>query len=109
MARGVNTINKGRNRKKVGADHLGMICVILVAAILLGWLMLESHDMEIRLQSYVARAASLEESIEEEKARTEQIDELRAYMKTDAYAEDVARDRLGLVKENEIIFVEAEN
>ena len=103
----MKTINKGK--KKAGTDYVGMFCVILVAAILLGWLMMQSHDMEIRLQSYEARAAALTESIEEEKARTEQIDEMRAYMKTDAYAENVARDRLGLVKENEIIFVEAEN
>ena len=33
-----------------------------------------------------------------------QIEEKAAYQKTDAYIEDLARDKLGLVHENEIIF-----
>lgn len=86
-----------------------MIGVMFVASILLGGLIYESHDLASRLAAYEARTEVLNNSIEEEKARTEQIDELRRYMKTDAYAEDVARDRLGLVKENEIIFIEEEN
>lgn len=102
-------INKSNGKKKAGADYLGMVCVVLIAAILLGWLVFQSHELELRLQTYEARAVAVEEAIEEQKARTEQIDQLRAYMKTDAYAEDVARDKLGLVKENEIIFVEEEN
>ena len=32
------------------------------------------------------------------------IEEKAAYQKTDAYIEDLARDKLGLVHENEIIF-----
>ncbi|MBQ7370488.1 MAG: septum formation initiator family protein [Blautia sp.] len=107
--RGLETANKGKRKKSIGANHLGMVGVIFVASILLGGLIYESHDLASRLSAYEARAAALDEAIEEEKARTEQIDELKRYMKTDAYAEDVARDRLGLVKENEIIFVEEEN
>ncbi len=43
----------------------------------------------------------------EEQARTEEIKELKEYMQTDEYAEQAAREKLGLVKENEIIFQEA--
>ena len=83
-----------------------MISVIFVAAILLGALVMESHSLTSRLSVYETRANALTEAIEDEHARTEQIDELRRYMKTDAYAEEVARYRLGLVKENEILFEE---
>ena len=105
----MKTANKGKRKKNIGTNHLGMMCVIFVAAVLLGFLVWESHDLTSRLDVYEARAAALDEAIEEEQARTGQIDELKEYMKTDAYAEDVARDKLGLVKENEIIFVEEGN
>ena len=44
--------------------------------------------------------------IAEEKERTAEIDSLKTYMKTDAYAEEVAREKLGLVKPDEIVFEE---
>ena len=33
---------------------------------------------------------------------------MKEYMETDEYAEEVARDKLGLVKDNEIVFKEQE-
>ena len=40
------------------------------------------------------------------KERTQEIEQRKAYMQTDEYAAEVARDRLGLVKENETVFEE---
>ena len=53
------------------------------------------------------RAEALSQQLEEEQARTEEIKELKEYMQTDEYAEQAAREKLGLVKDNEIIFQEA--
>ena len=52
------------------------------------------------------QAESLNQQIEEEKARTQEIEDLKDYMLTDEYVEQAAREKLGLVKENEIIFQE---
>ena len=38
--------------------------------------------------------------------RTQEIDEQKEYMQTDEYIAEVARDKLGLVKGNEIVFEE---
>ena len=51
--------------------------------------------------------SALEKELEEEQARTDEIKELKEYMQTDEYAEQAAREKLGLVKDNEIIFQEA--
>lgn len=56
---------------------------------------------------YETRAEALSQQLEEEQARTEEIKELKEYMQTDEYAEQAAREKLGLVKDNEIIFQEA--
>ena len=38
------------------------------------------------------------------KTRTEEIEEFEEYAGTDSYIEDVAKDKLGLIYENEILF-----
>jgi cell division protein DivIC len=45
--------------------------------------------------------------IADEDARTLELEELATYTKTKKYAEEVAKDKLGLVYENEIIFQES--
>lgn len=44
------------------------------------------------------------EQIEAEERRAEEIEELEAYTKTKKYVEDVAKEKLGLVYEDEVIF-----
>lgn len=46
----------------------------------------------------------LEILIAEEEKRSEEVEEYRAYVQTKSYIEDVARDVLGLVYKNEVIF-----
>lgn len=99
---------KNNKKKKNVSNSLGMLAIGMVVVILLAALMLESRNLENRLSVYDAKAATLEQSIEDEQARTEEIDQLKEYMQTDEYAEEAARDRLGLVKDNEIVFQEAE-
>ena len=84
---------KRKKKKKVGYNSLGMIAIALVVLVLLGGLMLESNDLKERLTGY-----------EDEQTRTEEIDKLKKYMETDEYAEEVAREKLGLVKDNETVF-----
>lgn len=93
---------KRKKKKKVGYNSLGMIA--LVVLVLLGGLMLESNDLKERLTGYDAKAATLQQQIEDEQTRTEEIDKLKKYMETDEYAEEVAREKLGLVKDNETVF-----
>ena len=42
--------------------------------------------------------------LEQEELRAEEIDELEEYVGTDEYVEDVAKEKLGLVYPNEILF-----
>lgn len=84
-----------------------MAAIGCVAVMLLGVTVSQSQNLEKRLAYYDERAAALEESIEQEQARTEEIKDKKEYMQTDEYVEEVARNRLGLVKDNEIVFEEA--
>ena len=95
---------KRKKKRKVRYNSLGMLAIALVVLVLLGGLMLESNDLQERLTGYDAKAATLQQQIEDEQTRTEEIDKLKKYMETDEYTEEVAREKLGLVKENEILF-----
>ena len=89
---------KRKKKKKVRYNSLGMLAIALVVLVLLGGLMLESNDLQERLTGYDAKAATLQQQIEDEQTRTEEIDKLKKY------TEEVAREKLGLVKDNETVF-----
>ena len=60
--------------------------------------------MKQKNASYQEEIAQLEKQMEAEEARSEEIEELKEYVQSDEYAEQVAKDKLGLVYEDEIIF-----
>ena len=55
-------------------------------------------------KQYALIEQNLQKQIEDEEENQKAIEEKAAYQKTDAYIEDLAREKLGLVHENEIIF-----
>ena len=53
-----------------------------------------------------AEIARLNEEIEYEKARQEEVESVRESVDTDEYIERIAREKLGMIKANEKIFVD---
>lgn len=97
---------KRRNYQKIANNYLGMAAIAIVVLILLVGLTMQSNNLKTRIAVYDAKAAALKQSIEDEQDRTKEIDEQKEYMQTDEYIAEVARDKLGLVKGNEIVFEE---
>ena len=87
-------------------NYIGMAAISVVVLILLVGMTIQSNNLKSRIAVYDAKAAALQQSIEDEQDRTKEIDEQKDYMQTDEYIAEVARDRLGLVKDNEIVFEE---
>ena len=100
--------SKSRQKKNRIRNRLGLFSIMLVTLVLLGVFLLQTNDLREKIAAYDEQTASLQEQLEEEQKRTEEIEDTKAYMQTDEYAEEVARNRLGLVKENEIVFREEE-
>ena len=86
-------------RKRI---RMGMFSIGVVAVILLGVLLYEGQNLRSQLDFYQKREENLNQQIEAEQERTKGID------KQKEYAEDVARNKLGLVKDNEVVFEEQE-
>lgn len=74
-----------------------VLCLLIVASV--GKLQLRRKNA-----AYEQREEELLAAIAEEEARTEEIEELKKYVQTKKYVEEVAKERLGLVYEDEILF-----
>ncbi len=53
-----------------------------------------------------AQIAELEEKIEYEKQRIEEVELLKTKVDTDEYIEKVAREKLSMIKRDEIVFID---
>ena len=97
MARRVAFRKKRQNR-------LGMICVSIVVIMIFVVIMIKSTELKAKQEAYVKKAEALQLQIEAEEARTQELIEYEKYTKTAKYVEEVAKDKLGLVYKDEIIF-----
>ena len=74
-----------------------VLCLLIVASA--GRLQLKQKNA-----AYEQREEELLAAIAEEEARSEEIEELKKYVQTKKYVEEVAKERLGLVYEDVILF-----
>ena len=80
-----------------------MLLVTMVVLVMMLVVAVNNHDLKQKLAGYQEKERILTEQIEAEKKRTVEIEEFRKYTKTKKYIEDVAREKLGLVYDDEII------
>ena len=63
----------------------------------------KSVELRGKKEAYEQKEMALQEEIDAEKLRTEEIEEYGKYTQTKKYVEELAKDKLGLVYEGEII------
>ena len=93
-----------RNQKIHRRRHLGAIGIILTVLFVFAVCTVGGLRLRHRNQSYRMKEEALLEAIAEEQARAEEISNLEEYTKMNKYVEDVAKEKLGLVYEDEILF-----
>ena len=75
-----------------------------IALALVTVVLLSGNSLAEQNAQNLAQQQLLEEKIAEEEARSKELDEYSEYMKTDEFAEWYAKEKLGLIHKNEIIF-----
>ncbi len=90
--------------KKKRQNKLGMILVSFVVLTMSLVLAVNMHSLNAKRNAYIDREEFLNKQIEAENKRAEDLVEYEKYTKTAAYVEEVAKDKLGLVYEDEIVF-----
>jgi cell division protein FtsB len=88
-------------------NKLSMGLAAVVVGILIVVIMVACFGLYQRLVKNRERISELQSEIVKEEQRAEDIEEYRKYTETREYIEEVAREKLGLVYEGEVIFKEA--
>lgn len=88
-----------KNQNRFSMMLVGLVVVMITVAVAVRCL-----ELTQRQEMYAQKEEELLQQIEDEKQRAEEIEEFRKYTQTKRYYEEVAKDKLGLVYEGEIVF-----
>ncbi|MDE5589551.1 MAG: septum formation initiator family protein [Acetatifactor sp.] len=100
-----------RTRRRVAyrrknQNRLSMFLVSLVVLMIMVAAAWRSVELQKKIDAKTREKQQLEEQIAQEKNRSREIEEFGKKIQTKGYIEDIAREKLGLVYEGEIMFKE---
>ena len=90
--------------RKRRQNRFSMILVTLVVAMVTLVVFVKGIELRQKIDVKVQEGMALDAQIEKEQNRTLEIEELGKEVQTKGYIEDIAREKLGLVYEGEILF-----
>lgn len=93
-----------RQKRRIRSHKRSMVMISLVIILMGAAASVSSMTLLAKEKTYQAQEIELKEQIQKEKDRAAEIEELEKYVGTDEYVEEVAREKLGLVYKDEIIF-----
>lgn len=90
-------------RRKNGKRKTGLKLILLVVLVMCGLLTYNKAKAEEKEKALMAKKASYETKLTSEEERQRELEEEAAYRQTKSYIEKLAREKLGLVKPDEIL------
>lgn len=79
---------------------MGITLVVMCLAVAIN---IKGADLKQSYLDYKVREENLDAQVKAEEKRTEELKEYKIYVKTKQYAEEVAKEKLGLVNPDEIL------
>lgn len=95
---------KMRKKKMKESSKISMRLITVVVLFLFGVLTYKTIELKQQVSDYETTMDGYKNDIKELKKERKEIEELRDYVNTDSYVEEVAREKFGLVYKNEIVF-----
>ena len=91
---------KNKKSKKISGLFLRVFVLVFVVAVAVG-----IGRQAARYQEVKGETASVAAQVKEEKEKQQEFEARREYYTSDAYIEQIAREQLGMVKSNEILYI----
>ncbi len=91
---------KNKKAKKISGLFLRVFVLVFVVAVAVG-----IGRQAARYQEVKDETASVAAQVKEEKEKQQEFEARREYYTSDAYIEQIAREQLGMVKSNEILYI----
>lgn len=92
-----------RVRRDKWANRMAIMGITLVVMCLAIAINIKGADLKRSDEGYRIREENLNSQVGLEEKRTEELQEYKVYVKTKQYAEEVAKEKLGLVKPDELL------
>ncbi len=90
-------------------NRFAVFSIIVVVVMLIGVMAIDGAGLTRKRAANAKKIEELKAGIEAENERTEELKEYEKYTKTKKFAEETAKEKLGLVHDDEIIFKADEN
>ena len=101
VSRQMKSYGKSRRIKKdKWANRMAIMGIVMCLAVAIN---IKGADLKQSDLDYQIREENLARQVAEEEKRTGELQEYKIYVKTKQYAEEVAKERLGLVNPDEIL------
>ena len=81
-------------------------CIMVITILVSSVMVIKGFMLQPAISVHSARAEQIREEIEYEKQRIAEIDAMMEKVGTDEYIEKVAREKLGMIKSDEIVFID---
>lgn len=94
-------MSRRRSKRRGGTLSVSIIVIAFLVV-----MMVQVVQLKQKEAAYAQQKAELEKQYTQESERTDEIQGLEKYMQSDQYIEDIAKSKLGLAYDNEIIFKE---
>ena len=98
-----DTVRSRRKRRDKWGNRMAIIGITLVVGSLAVVVNIRSNTMKNKDQEYEVRYENLQSQLAQEEDRKAQLEEKRIYVQTKQYIEKIAKEKLGMVKEDEVL------
>ena len=103
MENKTRVIEKKRRKKKKSTGRIAVVSIILFLGLVLSVQMVRLYQKN---RQYKAQEETLQEELEAQQSRQEDLIEYEVYTQSQQYVEDTAKSKLGMSYSDEIIFRE---
>ena len=93
-----------KEQKRTKKRKLKITTAILVVIVL--FMLIKGVMLQPQITDNYDKISELESQIEYEQKRAEEVDALKENVNTDEYIEKIAREKLGMIRKDEIVFVD---
>lgn len=96
----------GTKKSRKNDNRAGKFCISMIVLAFVAVMSVQIIRVYQKDQEYMEIQAELEAQLEDETIRQTELEEYETYTKSQQYIEDIAKSKLGLAYDNEIIFKE---
>ncbi len=98
-----DSILGSQNRYQKRTNRRGVMLALIVVALLAVIVSTRTTQLHEKNGEYITKIQELEEKLQTEKEREQELDRYKEYVSTDQFKEWAARNKLGLVYDDELI------